>query len=231
MILSVFSMKFLFYKPIKITDTDTNVVFWSDTHFGHRCEHWETPLWKTRGFKSVEEHDRQLIQRWNEVATETTTFIHLGDFIFGHDTVPRMESILNQVNFQTLYLLPGNHCSGWKQHFETQRSNIWQLQDNKKIIFLPNYVESYINKQPIVLSHFPIASWNGQGKGSWMLHGHCHSNLIKSEIGPILYRTKTLDIGIENYSKPLTFRDLQQIFKNKPTITYDHHNQDTLNPF
>jgi calcineurin-like phosphoesterase family protein len=223
-------MKFLFYKPIKITDHDTNIVFWSDTHFGHRCEHWASPLWKNRGFNSSEEHDYELIKRWNKVSTPDTTFIHLGDFIFGQDTVPRMESILKQVMFKTLYLLPGNHCSGWKQHFEFQHSNIWQLEE-KRVIFLPNYVETYVNRQPIVLSHFPIASWNGQGKGSWMLHGHCHGNLYKSEIGELLYKTKTIDIGIENCPNPLTFKDLQSKFKNKPTHTYDHHNSQTSNPF
>ena len=80
-------MKFLFYRPINIVAKDDKICFWSDTHFGHRCEHWERPLWKTRGFSSVEEHDEELIKRWNEVSTPNTIFFHLGDFIFGKDSI------------------------------------------------------------------------------------------------------------------------------------------------
>lgn len=224
-------MKFLFYRPLKITKDENKILFWSDTHFGHKCEHWSKPLWKMRGFSSIEEHDHTLIQRWNERSSYQAIFFHLGDFIFGFDSFKRMEAILNQVQFEQLYIMPGNHCSGWKQHFESKPANVWELEPHKKVYFIPNYVESYINGQPIVLSHFPIVSWNGQGKGSWMLHGHCHNNLINSDIGPLLYKTKIMDIGVENYKHPLSFKDVKSIFLNKATITYDHHNEETLNPF
>ena len=224
-------MKFLFYRPLKITSEEAKILFWSDTHFGHKCEHWSNPLWSARGFKSIDEHDNSLIERWNSVSTEQTTFFHLGDFIFGYDSFNRMNQIVNRLSFKHLYLMPGNHCSGWKQHFEKIPGNIWNLSNNKKIFFIPNYIECYINGQPIVMSHFPIASWNGQGKGSWMLHGHCHGNLENSEIGPLLYKTKTLDIGVEKYNFPASFKEIRAVFAQKPTLTYDHHNSNTQNPF
>jgi calcineurin-like phosphoesterase family protein len=224
-------MKFLFYRPLKITNDENNILFWSDTHFGHKCTHWNNPLWKMRGFQSVEEHDETLIERWNKSSTIETIFFHLGDFIFGFDSVDRMENILSRLLFKHLYIMPGNHCSGWKQHFERKTTNIWHFNSNKKVFFIPNYVESYINNQPLVLSHFPIVSWNGQGKGSWMLHGHCHNNLHKSEIGPLLYKTKIMDVGVENCSYPISFKAINAYFSQKPTITYDHHNENTLNPF
>lgn len=224
-------MKFLFYRPLKVTANERDICFWSDTHFGHRCERWETPIWKARGFSSIEEHDWSLINYWNEKATPNTTFFHLGDFIFGYDTVQRFDTILKQVNFETLYLMPGNHNSGWKQHFEQQSKNILYLSDTKRVIFVPNYLEALINNQPIVMSHYPIVSYNGQAKGSWMLHGHCHSNLYKNPIGSLLYKAKIVDVGIENMPKPTTFSELLCFFENKGAITFDHHNQSTLNPF
>jgi len=224
-------MKFLFHRPLKITNDENKILFWSDTHFGHKCEHWSDPLWKMRGFNSIEEHDYALIQRWNERSTDQTIFFHLGDFIFGFNSFTRIETILNQVCFEQLYIMPGNHCSGWKQHFESRPGNVWELKPRKKVYFIPNYIETYINEQPIVLSHFPIVSWNGQGKGSWMLHGHCHNNLSTSPIGPLLYKTRILDIGIESSSFPLSFKEIKKTLDKKPILTYDHHNNSTLNPF
>lgn len=224
-------MKTLFYKPIKLTVEDSNVSFWSDTHFGHRCESWENPLWKIRGFETLQQHDAGLIQRWNEVSTINTTFFHLGDFIFGFDTIERFKTILNQLNFKTLYIMPGNHCSGWKQNFDVLSGNILHLQDEKKVVFVPNYLEAIINNQPIVMSHYPLASHNGQAKGSWMLHGHCHSNLYKSEIGPILYKAKIIDVGVENCPIPQTFGNLKSYFLNRKNLTFDHHDMSTQNPF
>lgn len=227
----LFQMKFLFYRPLKLTAEESKVCFWSDTHFGHRCDSWENPLWKARGFSSIQEHDEVLMQRWNELSTPETIFFHLGDFIFGFDTVERFQIILKRLTFKVLYILPGNHNSGWKQNFENQAKNTLYLEENKKVVFVPNYIETVVNNQPIALSHYPLASHNGQAKGSWMLHGHCHGNLYKSEIGPILYKAKIMDVGVENCPYPLTFKELNHHFKSKPNVTFDHHDQNTRNPF
>jgi calcineurin-like phosphoesterase family protein len=215
-------VKFLFYKPI-ITQTkyDDNICFWSDTHFGHRCDHWPVPLWQMRGFTSVEEHDATLIERWNNKTTEHTIAFHLGDFIFGYSAAERFKVIIERLNFNALYLMPGNHHSGWRTTFEETHGNIWDVAENKKVIFIPNYVEIVANGQPIVASHYPLASFNGQAKGSWMLHGHCHGNLHESEIGSLIYKTKTLDIGIEKAPTPLTLTELHSIFDARNNFTYD----------
>lgn len=225
-------MNFLFYKPLKLTQADDDVCFWSDTHFGHKCLSWSEPLWQVRGFSSVEEHDSSLIKRWNSKSTTTSTFFHLGDFIFGFDTMERFEKLLWVLNFKTLYIMPGNHCSGWKQNFEKHPRTVWHLTENKKVVFVPNYLETIVNDQPLVLSHYPLASFNGQAKGSWMLHGHCHGNLQKSSLGPLLYKTKTKDICIENSPFPQTFMELKKHFSSySENITYDHHNSNIPNPF
>ena len=77
------------------------------------------------------------------------------------------------------------------------------------------------NGQPIVICHYPLASFNGQARGSWMLHGHCHGNLYKSEIGQPLYKTRTLDVGVEKAPFPLSLTDLKGILGTKENLTYD----------
>lgn len=225
-------MKFLFYKPLKLTAAEDQICFWSDTHFGHKCISWSIPIWQVRGFSSLEEHDVGLIERWNAVSDCNSTFFHLGDFIFGFDTVERFKSLIHRLNFAVLYIMPGNHNSGWKQNFEEQSKTVWHINENKKVVFVPNYLEIIANGQPIVLSHYPLVSFNGQAKGSWMLHGHCHSNLYKSEIGPLLYKAKIKDLGVENCPSPITLEELREEFgKYSSNITYDHHTEETRNPF
>lgn len=224
-------MKYLFYQPLKVVAKDHQVCFWSDTHFNHKCEHWETPLWKARGFSSVEEHNEGLIARWNKKSNQDTTFFHLGDFIFGYDSVTHFKNIIRRLNFKDLYLMPGNHCSGWKQVFEEQKNNVWNVDTGKRVIFVPNYLEAYINGQQIVMSHYPILSFNSQSKGGICIYGHVHGNLIKNEIGKLYSKAKTLEVTIESSPSPMTFGEVRSFFKNKEAVSFDHHTQGILNPF
>jgi calcineurin-like phosphoesterase family protein len=222
-----------FWEPIKIEHTD--VWFWSDMHLGHKCEHRETPLWKKRGFNSVEEHDETLIERWNDNIGEESEIFHLGDIMFGSNGEERLEEVLNKLTFKTLYLFSGNHSAGYKQLLSksSEENGVRYLGfGNKKIYFVPNYLEIIVCGQPIVLSHYPLVSWNGQAKGSWMIHGHCHGNLWNSDIGKTLYiHCKIRDVGVEEVSEPISFSQLRMRFKEKENKTFDHHTKDTLNPF
>lgn len=216
-------MKYLFYSPIRIAQQDPDrVFFWSDTHFGHRCENWDLPLWSARGFSTLEEHDGALLKRWNETVTPDSTAFHLGDFIFGANTITRFRDLVQEMNFETLYILPGNHCSGWKQNFNNQSGNVLRIRQNKKVIFVPNYVEAEFGKQLLVLSHYPLASFNGQARGSWMLHGHCHSNLYRNEMGCLLYQSKMIDVGVESCPAPVNVTFLKEFFEERKNLTFDY---------
>jgi hypothetical protein len=39
---------------IKIKDKEENIFFWSYLHLGHRCTHWEKPLYFQRVFQTLE---------------------------------------------------------------------------------------------------------------------------------------------------------------------------------
>jgi calcineurin-like phosphoesterase family protein len=216
-------MKFLFYQSLKISAKNENVCFWSDTHFNHRCDHWEVPLWKARGFNSVHEHNEGLISRWNAVSNSNTIFFHLGDFIFGYDSIHHFKEIIRRVNFKDLYIMPGNHNSGWKQVFEEQHGNIWKINDHKRVIFVPNYLEACVNGQNLVMSHYPILSFNGQSKDSICLYGHVHGNLIKTEVGKMYSQAKTMELCVETCPSPVTFEEIWIKFKNKTNVSFDHH--------
>lgn len=217
-------MKFLFYSPLKVDAKETDIVFWSDTHFNHACAHWEIPLWKARGFESVEQHNETLIERWNSVCNKNTIAFHLGDFIFGKDSIQNFKDLVsNRLNFSKLYVMPGNHCSGWKQVFEEQPGNAFKINQNKTVFFVPNYLEVLANGVPLALCHYPLASFHGQSRQTIHLHGHCHSNLMKSPLGPLIYKTKTFDVSIENCPFPITLKEIKQKFVNQNSVTYDRN--------
>lgn len=210
------------YQPVKLSVGEENVFFWSDTHFNHKCERWPVPLWKLRGFSSVEEHNSQLIERWKQTCNSSSIVFHLGDFIFGYDSIQHFKSIISEVPFKELYIMPGNHNSGWKQVFEEQKSNIWYL-SNKRVIFIPNYLEAMIGRQLVVMSHYPILSFNGQSKGSICVYGHVHGNLEKNEIGKLYSQAKTIEVTVEQCPSPISLKQIKLQLENKQPIVFDSH--------
>lgn len=215
-------MKDLFYKPVEVKDKEENIFFWSDLHLGHKCTHWEKPLYVQRGFKSLEEHDVTLVKRWNEKISINSTVFNLGDMLFGHNGFERLVNYFEMLNFKTMYLCFGNHNAGMKQVFESIEENVFDVNSEKRVVFCPTYFEANVNGTHCILSHYAIASFNKQGKGAFMIHGHSHGNLYKSELGKLLYRARIIDVGVENCPSPISFRELKNKFKSEP-VSFDHH--------
>jgi calcineurin-like phosphoesterase family protein len=215
-------MKDIFHRPVKVSDKEDNVFFWSDMHLGQECRSWDEPLYVKRGFRTLGEHDSALVSRWNERVRHDSTVFNLGDMLFGHDGERRLLAYFDSLVFGTMYLLFGNHTAGVKQVFDRLDSNVLDLGPEKRVVFCPNYMEAYVNGHHCVLSHYAVASFNGQGKGSYMIHGHSHGNLYGSEMGEILYRARVVDVGVERFSSPPSFREIRSLLKNDP-VGFDHH--------
>jgi calcineurin-like phosphoesterase family protein len=217
-------MKDLFYKSVKIKSTDHDVLFWGCMHYGHDPK-WDVPIWKTRGYNSSFEHDEGLIQNWNKKAGASTIGFLLGDTIFGHNADERLINLFTRLDFKELYVLPGNHQAGYKQLIERVQDNILlpTASEYKQVHFVPNYLEAVVNGQSIIMNHYAQATWNGQHKGAWHLHSHSHGNLYKSELGKLLYKSKTMDVGVEVCSEPISFAELRAKFRGYDQITFDHH--------
>lgn len=123
----------------------------ADTHFGHKkiieFEHGHRP------FSTIEEHDDELVLRWNDAVRKNDTVWHLGDVLFGTDAFTTLGR-LNGVK----HLVMGNH-----DHYPTDR-------------YLEHFNKVYgaANLRGYILSHIPVHPGQfGRFKGN--IHGHLHS--------------------------------------------------------
>ena len=64
-------------------------------------------------------------------------------------------------------LIRGNHDGDWE---DSDAPQIWEdVRDYTEIA--PGYAKGH----RLVMSHYPMLSWNGKARGAIMLHGHIHS--------------------------------------------------------
>lgn len=197
----------------------------SDSHYHHknicrgttswRNEDGSVPTHNTRDFNTIEEMNQTIVNNINAVVKPDDTLFMLGDIVFsGSDKVMKF---IDQINCKFLHLVFGNHDKHFKRNVDNCLSRFISSQD---------ILEANIEGYDVVMSHFPIASWNKLGKGSIHLYGHLHS---KGEDRFINHRS--MDVGMDgNDLKPYHFlRDIVPVMMNKEPGTilsnymYDHH--------
>ena len=126
----------------------------ADTHFGHKkIIDFESA---SRSFATIEEHDDELVRRWNNTVGKKDTVWHLGDVLFGEGafaTLGRLNGVKK--------LVMGNH-----DHYPTA-----------KYLEHFNTVLGCAQLRGYILSHVPVhPAQFGRFKGN--LHGHLHSKTL-----------------------------------------------------
>ena len=153
-----------------------SIYYTADTHFFHANVIKYCPV--SRGqCNNVEEMNEKIISAINSKVSENDTLYHLGDFAFAN--IQKSISILERINCKTKILVAGNH-----DHKLIKNSEFTKYFQQ----ILP-YHEIRVDNQFIIMSHYPILSWNGMERGSIHLHGHTHNTLK--------YHDKALDVGID----------------------------------
>lgn len=147
--------------------------FSSDQHYGHK----NIIGYSGRPFSSIEEHDRELILRWNAKVSDADTAYVLGDISFRKDV--QTAEILRQLNGKK-FLIPGNHDTPGRVG-DLSQDNIFVLEKLVHFTTAPA-VE-------LVLCHYPIESWKSMRFGAIHLHGHSHGKSTK--------RPGRFDVGVD----------------------------------
>lgn len=195
-----------------------NILFWGCTHFNHSCEHWDTPLWKMRGFKSIKEHNEILIKNWNQKATNNTSAFLLGDVMFGLGGEPKFLEFISRLKGKEFYIMRGNHGAGYPK----RNSSSFEFNE-KHIRLIPDYFEFKFSKKFIVLCHYPLLTWNKQNHGSYMLYSHVHGNLSNTPLGRSYENSgaRCLEVSVEGSLKhltkpePFSLQDIDKILSNR----------------
>lgn len=153
-----------------------NIWVTSDSHFGHDREFLFTP----RGFTSIQEHDEEIIRRWNSVVAPEDIVYHLGDVMLG-DNVHGMEC-LKRLNGQ-IKIIPGNHDT-------STRLKLYATLENVEV--LPLAVQIKYKKFHFYLSHHPTLTSNLDKTPHLRAHlinlfGHTHQTKNFYEDMPFMF--------------------------------------------
>jgi len=179
--------------------------FTSDLHWYHKriCEMSNRP-WQT-----LERMHRGLVDRWNAKVSHEDTVYNLGDWSFagrGHTLM-----VTSQLKGRIIHLC-GNHDSRTKM----------AVRPGLDVLLADRIADLTIGKQRLVLCHYPLLTWEGAHRDTWMLHGHSHGSLDKRFNGS----TTRIDVGVDsehtNYA-PLSFDEIAAIMARRKYEAVDHH--------
>lgn len=151
----------------------------SDTHFG--C---------VNSFENrTLEHDKIIKENWNNVVTNSDDVYILGDIgKFGGNTNNEYLCGIISTLKGKKHLILGNHDE-FKDCRITQL--FVEIRDYKEIIDNSNGLN-----QKLVLSHYPIFSWNGvyktTKKQSILLYGHLHNNFDEKLFQKSLHQLRNI---------------------------------------
>jgi calcineurin-like phosphoesterase family protein len=158
--------------------------------------------------ESVTRMNEAIIENINVTVGPYDFLYILGDVCFGrHDDYYGLVRYYRQrIDCLTVVILIGNH-------------------DQRSItnLFTESYdlVQICVNKQKIVLCHYPLLSWNGSFRNkSIHLFGHTHGTMGEW-ISANLCSHRMLDVGVDNAKKllgeyrPFSFEEVQKILQPK----------------
>jgi calcineurin-like phosphoesterase family protein len=224
-------------KELRIRQSETQKVYLtSDWHIFHNPK-WPIPIWKMRGFSSLDESNRFIIESVNSKVRTDDILINLGDLTL-NCSESQFEELLSQIHCQTIYCLFGNH-NGPCYSIYKREVNRWLnlIPDGYKyisgngiepeiyplryrnIVFVGNYLELTVDGQYFILSHFPQSSWNHSSKGSIHCHGHVHST---KEIPYINKIGRMIDVGFDYNKKPISVNEIKTLM-SKIDIKHEGH--------
>ncbi len=133
-------------------------------HFGHK--NLIDRNYTGRPFKTIDENDEELIRRWNSVATNYDTIIHLGDFAFSAEKDDsskqgKIQHWWDKLNGRLLIIVRGNHDA-----YNCHRSvDIIMVKDR---LTIGNLICTH---KPLPNSHIP--------KGFVNAHAHIHEHTAR----------------------------------------------------
>lgn len=220
-------------KPLKFSSKTHKFLWLGCLHRGHNPNWDSPPLFKQRGFSSIQEHDAWFIEQWYKLVDENTIVFNAGDAVFSD---PRGEEFLRltQLPCAAHYHINGNHLSGAKTVYqelikELGLSDGMEAYPVKKnnLTFVGDNLHAFIDGQSVYMQHYAPYIWPEVSKGGWALVSHSHGNC--KELNPENTTFgKIIEIGVDNAIKYngtpfFTWSEIKQIMSKKQIRLSDHH--------
>ena len=212
---------------MKLDSKEQKIWFVSDFHYGHDRSFILNP----RGYCNVQEAMTHTWKTLTETIGVDDIVFDLGDLVVGGgiNTLEYTNKLI-RLPCSAHYFINGNHSAGVKDIYRTSKIQIYPQVPNEieiypltvpgtNFTFLGQQVEIVINGKTVVLSHYPLASWNHMSKGSYMLHGHCHRNMEDN------INLKRLDLGWDWKKRPVSWEEIVEELEKRKFIPVDHHGE------
>ncbi len=175
------------------------IFFTSDLHL----QHTNIIKYCKRPFENVDVMNESLIAYWNSRVTSQDIVYFLGDLCLGkdHNSLEHGHMLIRQLRGQKFWIY-GNH-----DHKEQRKAYDQYFQK------ADNLMQITIGDDKIVLCHYPLARWNADLHGSWMLYGHVHPR--DPWFSP--YRSCCVGVDAWDYA-PVSYEELKPLMNSRPVM-------------
>jgi len=162
----------------------SNVYFISDLHIGHKS----ILKFRNTSCKTLDEHDRMIIDRWNSVVQKRDTIYLLGDACMDRAKLPLLKELMgNKI------LIIGNHDK-------------YGIDEYKKYF---SDIHGFRTYKGYWISHAPIHPQELRGRKN--IHGHLHNEIVRYRNGVPDDRYFSVCVDqLDNYA-PIRFDKIKEI--------------------
>jgi len=170
------------------------IFFTSDMHINHK----NILTLCNRPYPNIDAHDDDIIQRHNSVVTDSDDVWDLGDIAYRCSAEDCFERI-KRLNGKR-HIIMGNHDKSLRQAYK--KGLLKDMINSGKLEIIGG--ETAINdstlaiskmltidNHKVFISHYAHKTWPGAFRGTIMLYGHSHGNMIESQY-------KSFDIGVDS---------------------------------
>lgn len=142
--------------------------------------------------------NKSLVDNWNSVISDDSIVFLLGDVSY-KGSQKALLHIINSIKGR-IHLVLGNH----DKPNVLIKSN--RFESTSDLLDIKIQDEDHI--QPITNIHYPMISWRHSNKGSWLCHGHTHSQKVSSN-------PNVINVCVENWNySPVSYQQIKESIKN-----------------